>query len=157
MKIKTGLLLILTTLASACATKDIPDNVKEINQACSFEMQAARTAVRLRDKGKTREDLLAKLVPIDKDSSRLLIEMHEITHEVFDYPLLNDVVYSTYRFELCQRELLRKPVPASLEAVLPMLQQCQQHFGDQSSVKGTTCILDAVKNQAIQITNKPNS
>lgn len=148
MKVKTCLIIFLAALISACATKDIPDNAQTINEECGYEMHAARSAIRLRDKGKAKKDLLTKLAPIDQNSSRLLIKMHEISNEVYQYAELNEVVYSTYRFELCQRELLHKTVPDSLPDVLPLLLQCQQRYADKSSVKSTSCILDAVNTKS---------
>ena len=145
MKVKACLIFLIVALNTACATKQTTHSAKEINEECGFEMHAARTAIRLRDKGKSKTDLLSKLPPLEKNSSRLLQEMHEITNEVYRYPDLNQVVYSTYRFELCQRQMLRKPIPASIQVVLPLLLNCQQQFGNKSSVKSTNCILAAVK------------
>ena len=139
--LKISLLFISLHLGSGCASRDIPNTATGINEECGFEMQAARTAVRLRDKGKTKAFLKSQLPPIDKNSLRLLRKMYEITDEVYEYTQLNETIYTTFRFELCQRELLNKPRPPSIQAVLPELLKCQQEYKIQSSVKSTNCIL----------------
>ena len=149
IRIKTCLLFITVLLGSACATRDVPKIAKQINEECGFEMQAARTAIRLRDQGKPKSFLTKGLAPIEKDSSRLLIKMHEISEQVYAYQELNEVVYATYHFELCQRELQNKARPASLQSVLPELLKCQQTFGLQSSVESTNCILAGIERQSI--------
>lgn len=156
--IKPGLLVSGLLLVSACATRDIPNTAREINEECGFEMQAARTAIRLRDKGKTKTHLQLQLPPIDKNSLRLLIKMHEITDEVYEYTQLNETIYATYRFELCQRELLNKPLPASISIVTPKLMRCQQTFGNKSSVKSTNCILAGIESTSVKpSTAKPGA
>ncbi len=130
---------LLLLFVSACAN-DPYDSAEEINEACSFEMQAALTAIKLRDKQKPKSLLLTKLSPLDKDSSRLLVNMYQVVDEVYAYTWLNETVYSTYRFELCQRQLLYKPYPLSIEPVLPGLKHCQQQYGTTSSEQSTRCV-----------------
>jgi len=144
MNRKRFFILTFLILNTGCATRDIPNTAKEINEECAFEMQTARTAIHLRDKGKTKADLQSKLPPLDKNSSRLLKKMYEISEEVYEYTELNETVYTTYRFELCQRELLGKALPNSTQTVLPALLTCQQQYGDKSSVKSTNCILEGI-------------
>ena len=144
---------LLTTgylFLSGCASRDIPSTATEITEECGFEMQAARTAIRLRDKGKTKTFLKSQLPPIDKNSLRLLLKMHEITDEVYEHTQLKETIYTTYRFELCQRELLNKPRPPSIQAVLPELLKCQQEFKQQSSVKSTNCILAGIESSSVK-------
>ncbi len=155
---KPGLLVSGLLLVSACATRDLPNTAKEINEECGFEMQAARTAIRLRDKGKSKTHLQSQLPPIDKNSLRLLIKMYEITDEVYEHTQLNETIYTTYRFELCQRELLHKPRPTSISTVLPKLMHCQQTFGDQTSVKSTNCVLAGIENTSVKpFASKPGA
>jgi len=151
MNLKTVCLLTLLILTTGCATRNIPDTAKEINEECAFEMQAARTAIRLRDKGKTNEDLKSKLPPLEQNSLRLLKKMYEISDEVYQYTDLNEMVYTTYRFELCQRELLGKSLPVSTQTVLPDLLACQQQYQDKSSVKSANCILAGIENRSIKL------
>jgi hypothetical protein len=133
-------------LLGACSTTNVSQTTKEINIECGLEMQAARTAVRLRDRGKPKSSLLVQLAPITQDSSRLLIKMYEITHEVYAITELNEVVYPTYRYDLCQRELLKKPVPDSIQDVLPGLMECQNKYQLKSTPKSTRCIQMAIEN-----------
>jgi len=148
--------MIVLANAACSTTSSVQQTVEEVNIECSFEMQAARTAIRLRDKGKPESSLKAQLVPLDEKSSRLLIKMHEITDEVYAATGLNEVVYSTYRFELCQREFLQKPRPASIDAVLPDLLKCQDKYANKSSVNSTNCILAAIDNNSLHnaVTNE---
>lgn len=120
-----------------------PQTAKEINQECATEFQAARTAVRLRDKGRPAELLKQQLAPIDVHSSRLLIRLHQIVDEAYAHTAMNETVYAVYHFELCQREFLRKPVPTKLQQIEPALLACQQQFGNQSSSEATICIQQA--------------
>jgi len=109
-------------------------------------MQAALTAVRLRDKDTTKSMLLEKLSPLQKDSSRLLVNMYQIVDEVYSHSWLNESIYPTYRFELCQRQLLSKPYPLALVPVLPILKQCQLKYGIEASEQATECILTGLDN-----------
>ncbi len=127
-------------LISACANNPY-DSPKEINEACRFEMQAALTAIKLRNKDKPKSNLLAKLTPLEKNSSRLLVNMYQIVDEVYSHVELNETIYPRYRFELCQRQLSYKSYPLTIEPVLPMLKRCQQQFGSDSPEQATTCIV----------------
>ncbi|MGD8925248.1 MAG: hypothetical protein PVG20_00270 [Thioalkalispiraceae bacterium] len=148
MNIRLTITLLFVMLVGACSTTNTSQTPKQINIECGLEMQAARTAVRLRDKGKPKSSLLAQLAPVTEESSRLLVEMHEITHEVYAVTELNEVIYPTYRYNLCQRELLHKPVPTSIELVLPLLLDCQRKHQDKSSQQSTRCIQMAIENSA---------
>ncbi len=135
----------LLLFVSACAN-DPYDSPKEINEACTFEMQAAQTAIKLRNKNKSKSSLLAKLTPLEKDSSRLLVNMYQIVDEVYAHSWLNETTYPTYRFELCQRQLLYKPYPLTIEPVIPLLKDCQQQYGTISSEQATNCIVNGLDN-----------
>lgn len=145
MNIRNFTLSILLMFVNACAN-DPYDSANEINEACNFEMQAALTAIKLRDKNKSKSTLLNKLSPLKEDSSRLLVNMYQIVDEVYSHIGLNDSIYPTYRFELCQRQLLYKPYPLTIEPVLPALKQCQHQFGAKSSKQATECILNGLDN-----------
>ena len=146
---KRNLILpVLLLFVSACANNPY-DSAKEINEACAFEVQAANTAIKLRDKNKPLASLLAKLAPLKKDSSRLLVNMYQVVDEVYSHPWLNETIYSTYRFELCQRQLLYKQYPLTIEPVLPMLKHCQQQYGATSSEQTTECILNGLDGYTI--------
>ena len=90
-----------------------------------MEKEAARTAVRLRNKGIASSQLRDKLAPLDKNSSRLLLNMHQIVDETYRHKWLNETVYSQYRQELCLRQLQHRYYPLTIEAVLKSLQSCQ--------------------------------
>jgi hypothetical protein len=141
---KLCLLLVTVSLLGACASKERFNTAKAINEECQVEMQAARTAVRLRDKGKTKADMQAQLPPIEPDSSRLLINLYEIVTETYQFNSLNEVVYPTYRFELCMRQLQGKAYPASLALIEQPLLDCQDQYALQSSAQSTACILQAM-------------
>jgi hypothetical protein len=141
---KHSLLLASITLFGACASEESFHTAREINEECHMEMQAARTAVRLRDKGKPKSTLQSQLPPIKPESSRLLINLHDIVTETFQYTTFNEVVYPTYRFELCLRQLQNKPYPISLAVIEQPLLHCQQQYGLQSSKQSTECIQHAM-------------
>ena len=127
-------------LFSACATKDPNSSAREINQECIIEMEAARTAIHLRDKGKTQQEMAATLPPLEKNSSRLLVQLHQIIEESYRYPQLNEVIYPTYRFELCVRQLTNKPYPRDIKTAFTNLMDCQQKYGMNASTKATRCV-----------------
>lgn len=141
MVFRTASVALIVLLISSCAAKQPFSNAKEINEQCMLEMEAARTAIRLRDKGKSRQDLAQSLPQLNKDSSRLLVFMHEILNEVFHYRQLNEVIYPTYRFELCSRQLTHKDYPYNIQKVYPDLLECQEKFGKKASSEGTHCII----------------
>ena len=162
MDYRLSLTLLSVLLVSACSTTNVNQTPNDINIECGLEMHAARTAIRLRDKGKPKSSLLAQLTPITQESSRLLIKMYEITHEVYAITELNEVVYPTYRYDLCQRELLNKPVPESIREVLPGLIECQNRHQNKSTPESTRCIFAAIektatiKQQKSELNNAPN-
>lgn len=141
---KASLPLATIALLGACASKESFNSAREINEECQIEMQAARTAVRLRDQGKPKSVLQQQLPPVNSESSRLLINLHDIVTETFQYTSLNEVIYPTYRFELCLRQLQNKAYPASLAAVEQPLLACQQQYALQSSRQSTECVQQAM-------------
>jgi len=145
--------LLLLIWLSACSSTEHFTNAKEINEECRIEMQAALTAIHLRDEGKPKATLLKPLPAIDDHSSRLLINMYAIADETYRYPDLNDVIYPTYRFTICQRALQQKPYPLTFAMIEPALLDCQQQYGRASSAQSTQCVTDAIDKFAN--TNKP--
>ena len=146
--IRPSLVLALISALYACASKERFNTANAINEECRLELEAARTAVRLRDQGKTQASLAEKLPAIQANSSRLLLTLHEIVTETYQYSALNEVIYPTYRFELCLRQLLHKPYPKSLASAEPGLLVCQRRYGTQSSQQSTECVQHAM-DQAI--------
>jgi hypothetical protein len=142
--IKHSLLLTTISLLGACASEERFNTARAINEECQVEMQAARTAVQLRDKGKTKADMQKQLPPIEPGSSRLLKSLYEIVTETYQFSSLNEVVYPTYRFELCMRQLQDKPYPASLAVIEQPLLNCQAQYALQRSEQSTACILQAM-------------
>jgi len=134
----------LVPCINACASKESFHTAEAINEECHAEMQAARTAIRLRDKGKPKSLLLEPLPQITADSSRLLVKLHAIVYEAYQYPALNEMIYPTYRFELCLRELQQQSYPVSLQVVAAGLLNCQMQYGLQSSASSTQCVSDAI-------------
>lgn len=133
--------LTLLLFFTGCAEKKPFTTANQINEECTLEMEAARTAVLLRNDGMSRDDLSRTLPPLNKDSSRLLVFMHEILGEVYKYKDLNEVIYPTYRFELCSRQLTNKPYPYTITQIYPALLACQSRFGKNASTDATKCVL----------------
>ena len=156
-KTKHSILLTTIALLGACANQERFNSAREINEECHMEMQAARTAVRLRDQGKPKSLLQDQLPPIKAGSSRLLINLHTIVTETFHYSTLNEVVYPTYRFELCLRQLQNKPYPISLAVLEQPLLNCQQQFAMQSSKQSTECVQQAMDQLSNAQLVKPNN
>lgn len=131
-----GVMLVLFS----CSTNDHFVTSREINKQCTLEKQAALTAIRLRNRGKSRQELAGTLPALDKDSSRLLVYLHEIVQESYQYPALNEITYPAYRFELCARQLAGKPYPVNVAHIYPALLSCQHEFGDSVSPAAEACI-----------------
>jgi len=147
MKTRNLIIPALFLFIYACANNE-HESAKAINEACTFEMQAAQTAVALRNKNKPKSILLSKLTPLEKDSSRLLVNMYQIVDEVYQYRWLNEVIYPTYRFELCQRQLQYKSYPITIKPVIRMLNHCQKKFASEASEQATNCIIKGLNNYA---------
>ena len=154
-KTKHSILLATIALLGACAGQERFNSAREINEECQIEMQAARTAVRLRDQGKPKSLLQDQLPPIKEDSTRLLINLHAIVTETFHYSMLNQVVYPTYRYELCLRQLQNKPYPNALADIEQPLLHCQHQFALQSSKQSTECIQQAMDLSSTQQLTNP--
>ena len=120
-----------------------------------MDLEAARTAMRLRDQGKRQAELLQTLPPLTPESSRLLQQMYQIVEEVYAYPTLNQVIYPTYRFEYCARQLQHLPVPAQLAQIAPQLQACQNQFGNTVSAQAVACVRKAVAEAAQTTPSSP--
>jgi hypothetical protein len=138
--VRTVSLTLMVMMMAACASKERFDSARAINEECQLEMQAARTAVRLRNQGKPKSELLAPLPALAENSSRLLVNLHMIVYETYQYPDLNEMIYPTYRFDLCLRTLQHKPSPDSVTLLIPDLLQCQAQFGLESSEQSTQCV-----------------
>jgi hypothetical protein len=150
MKNNSIILLIASMSLSACANRPVA-NTHAINKACSLEMVTARIAIHLRDKGKNKHAMLQTLPPLKPDSTRLLQQMHAIVLETYAVPSLNDVIYPTYRFEYCVRQLRKQPVPPNLQAVAKQLLNCQARFGTQPSQQATECIMACFARQSTSL------
>jgi len=133
--------LLFPLFFTGCAEKKPFTTANQINEECTLEMEAARTAVLLRNDGMSRENLSRTLPPLNNNSSRLLFFMHEIVEEVYKYKELNEVIYPTYRFELCSRQLTNKSYPYTITQIYPTLLACQNKFGKKASIDATNCVL----------------
>lgn len=112
----------------------------EIHHECRLEMDAARTAVQLRNKGKDKMTMLRTLPPLQQDSSRLLQQMYQIVDETYAVPGLDDLVFGIYRYEVCARQLRHLPVPTDINTVHSQLLSCQTRFHRHASKKLVNCV-----------------
>lgn len=149
---------VLTAMAllnlTACA---IGPTHHEIYNECRLEMDAARTAVQLRDKGKDKMTMLHTLPPLHQDSTRLLRQMYQIVDDIYEFRDLNDVVYGIYRYEYCAQQLRHQVMPPNLAAVHPQLQACQARFGRQVSKAAVDCVRAIFPMTPKQATTKDKS
>ena len=138
---KTELIIITVSalILIGCAEHPQVSN-HTIRQQCRMEMETARTAIRLRDQGKSKQEMLQTLPPLHPDSTRLLQQMYHIVDEIYAFADLNEIVYATYRFDYCARQLQRQAVPEKFQNILPQLQACQTQFGMQVSKPAMVCV-----------------
>jgi len=139
MRMTKNLLYCLVYCGLAACASDPGHDPQAIHEQCRLEMNAARTAVHLREQGKSRQAMQQTLPPLSDDSSRLLRQMYAIVDETYRYPRINDVVYGIYRYDLCARQLQHRPVPA-LEKIYQNLLACQARFGRQASHAAISCV-----------------
>ena len=137
--------LVTIMLSWICVTDIVSATDKAVDndilyEECELEMTAAASATRLRNQGKPRQELAAALSPIKTDSSRLLIQLHAILNEVYTYQDLDDVIYSLYRLERCQREKNEKPVPDSISVVHEQLLNCQEDYNNDQYYDEKLCV-----------------
>ncbi|MEJ2359946.1 MAG: hypothetical protein P8Z75_00765 [Gammaproteobacteria bacterium] len=154
MKTRFLLLGIGSLVLAGCA---MGPSQHEIHSECRLEMDAARTAVQLRNKGKDKLAMLRTLPPLHKNSTRLLHQMYQIVDETYDYPHLNDIVFGIYRYELCARELRRQPVPTDIGSVHMQLQSCQARFHRQVSKQAVDCVRAVFPKKPTKDTDKTNA
>ena len=147
---KTNLVIIAISVLSlsGCAERQHVSN-NAIRQHCRLEMEAARTAIRLRDQGKSKQEMLQTLPPLHPDSTRLLQQMYHIVDEVYAFAGLNETVYATYRFDYCAHQLQRQAVPEKFQDVFPQLQACQAQFGMQVTKPAMACVRGVFTKQPI--------
>ncbi len=149
---KTNLLLVIVAGMSLSACAHEP-STRAIRSQCRLEMEAARTAVQLREQGKTKQDMLQTLPPLYPDSTRLLRQMYQNIDDTYTYPKLNDTVYGIYRFEYCVRQLQHKPVPKQIQEVSSQLLVCQTQFDQQASKQIVKCIREIFTNVPTSMTS----
>jgi len=130
-------IVLATMCLSACAHD--PTN-QEIKSQCRLEMEAGRTAVQMREQGRTKQAMLQTLPPLHADSSRLLRSMYQSIDDTYTFPALNNTVYGIYRFEVCARQLLHQPAPPPLPDIAQQLVACQTKFGRQASPNIVRCV-----------------
>lgn len=142
MQTKRAFVIVAALTLGACAEHpQLSDHA--IQQECRLELAAARTAIHMRDEGKTRQAMLASLPPLTPNSSRLLQQLYHIVDEVYAYASLNEVVYGSYRYDYCVRQLQHQPVPAQFQDSVPRLQACQAQFGLQISQTALACVRES--------------
>lgn len=138
MKFNFVIVIAATLVLGACAEHS-PTSNHDIQQQCRLELEAARTAIELRDAGKSRQAMMQTLPPLTPTSTRLLQQLYHIVDEVYAYPDLNQIIYGTYRFEYCAQQLRHQPVP-SLQDSVEQLQACQLQFGMTVSKQAVDCV-----------------
>ena len=142
---KTKLVLLAAFTLGACAEGPQPSE-HAIKQECRLELETARTAIHLRDQGKTKQAMLQTLPPLTPTSSRLLQQMYHVIDEVYAFPGLNEIVYGTYRYEYCVHQLQQQSVPRQLQDVFPHLLACQSQYGMTVSKQVVACVRAAFPN-----------
>jgi hypothetical protein len=135
---RAACLLVAALLLSACAQRHSPTD-HAVQAQCRLELEAARTAIQLREAGKTKQAMLQSMPSLTADSSRLLQQLYQIVDEVYAYPDLNQIVYGTYRFEYCAHQLRQQPVPVLANCIAP-LRVCQTQFGVTVSRQAVDCV-----------------
>lgn len=137
MKINTVLFIAAGIAVSGCAHDP---SVRAVRTQCRLEMEAARTAVQLREQGKSKQAILQSLPPLHADSTRLLRQMYQFVDDTFAFPELNDSVYGIYRFEYCVRQLQHRAVPRQLQEVSRQLLACQTQLDNQTPANAVSCV-----------------
>jgi hypothetical protein len=138
MKTNVVFVIVAALVLAACAERSQQTD-HAIQEQCRLELEAARTALQLRDEGKTKQAMLQTLPPLTPTSTRLLQQLYQIVDEVYAYPDLNQIVYGTYRFEYCAHQQRHQPVP-SLQDSVAQLQVCQGQFGMSVSKQAVDCV-----------------
>jgi len=137
MKTDLLLVIVLVMTLSACAHEP---STRAIRSQCRLEMEAARTAVQMREQGKTKQEMLQTLPPLHPDSTRLLRRMYQSIDDTYAYPALNDTVYGVYRFEFCVRQLQHKPIPKQFQEVSVQLLNCQKQSNRNAASQIVACV-----------------
>jgi len=154
MMIRYVLVVMALFTLAACASGPTRH---EIHHECRLEMDAARTAVQLRNKGKDKMTMLRTLPPLQQNSTRLLQQMYRIVDETYAVPGLSDLVFGIYRYEVCVRQLRHLPVPTDINAVHSQLQSCQTRFHRQVSKKLVNCVRAVFPPAAEKTSEKANA
>jgi hypothetical protein len=136
---KINFLIFFAVVLAACA-KQTQHSERSIQQDCRLELEAARTAVQLRDEGKSKQAMMQSLPPLTPNSTRLLQQMYHIVYEVYAFPNLNEIVYGAYRYDYCAHQLRQQPVPAQIQDIMPKLLACQTQFGMAVSKQAVDCV-----------------
>jgi hypothetical protein len=111
---------------------------------CKQDQQAAVSAVALRDKGKTKEEM-AKLLPErGPHNNRMAQLMYEVLDDVYGYPEVRQFPYYVFRSEVCFREAQRKAIPAGFKIVAFDVLACQSKYGEKEKNEIIDCIRDAI-------------
>jgi hypothetical protein len=108
-------------------------------------MNAALTAVELRDSGKPRQTLEAHLPPRNLASlSPTASMMYSIIEDVYEVPEIQQFPFFFYRAETCYRRNSGEPTPPSFKSASVSVLACQRKHGGNSSYALMTCIRDAI-------------
>jgi hypothetical protein len=144
------------TLCLAAFLATLPARAEDF-LSCDTETRATISAVRMRDQGKTREQLLAPLPtlaqtkqaassssPQAQSGARLSMLMHSIVDDIYSNPQVAVFPYYVYRSVSCANRLAGQPVPQFFSEVSASVLACQEQHGVDQSVKLTDCIASAV-------------
>ncbi|WP_154668066.1 hypothetical protein [Pseudoduganella violaceinigra] len=149
MKFASQLFLcLISVVSSSAALAEQPTDPKAQLEMSAFickqDQQAAVSAVALRDKGKTKEEMARLLPERGPNNNRMAQLMYEVLDDVYGYPEIRQFPYYVFRSEVCFREAQRKSIPVGFRLVAADVLACQSKYGDNEKNEIIDCIRDAI-------------
>lgn len=132
--------------AALCAEQGVdPQSQLEASAfVCKLDQQAAVSAVAMRDKGKTKEEMAKILPERGPRNNRMAQLMYEILDDVYGTPEIKEFPYYVFRTEVCFRETQKKSNPAGFKVVASDILECQKKHGAGAGNEIIDCIRKAV-------------
>jgi hypothetical protein len=156
MKFATCLFLPFALAASSgalCAEQGV-DSQSQLDASalvCKLDQQAAVSAVAMRDKGKTKEEMAKVLPERGPKNNRMAQLMYEILDDIYETPEIKAFPYYIFRTEVCFRETQKKSKPVGFKVVVSDILECQKKHGAGAGNEIIDCIRKAViKGAAIE-------
>ena len=146
--ISTILIILITAACSPNKKFTVETNDMNTTELCSKIYPIAWSAVINRKKGISYEEMKASLPNLNEVlksknelNKYLPLSMHLIIDEVYNFPVLDPLIYSTYQSERCFHSMKGTPIKQKYDVIHPKISKCE----DGNTENYINCTMNVIK------------